>query len=124
MNETITPRAAEEIFGNQDGAIAPVAAAERIDTLDFIRGLAVMGILAANIVAFGQPFEAYMYPTAFLTDPADPGGWMWIAQFILIDGKMRGLFTLLFGAGVYLFMEKAWARGGTRKLQEIGRAHV
>lgn len=117
MNETITPRAAEEIFGNQDGAIAPVAAAERIDTLDFIRGLAVMGILAANIVAFGQPFEAYMYPTAFLTDPADPGGWMWIAQFILIDGKMRGLFTLLFGAGVYLFMEKAWARGGTRKLQ-------
>lgn len=117
MNETNTPRAAEEIFGNQDSAIAPVAAAERIDTLDFIRGLAVMGILAANIVAFGQPFEAYMYPTAFLTDPADPGGWMWIAQFILIDGKMRGLFTLLFGAGVYLFMEKAWARGGTRKLQ-------
>lgn len=117
MNETITPRAAEEIFGDQDIAIAPVAAAERIDTLDFIRGLAVMGILAANIVAFGQPFEAYMYPTAFLTDPADPGGWMWIAQFILIDGKMRGLFTLLFGAGVYLFMEKAWARGGTRKLQ-------
>jgi uncharacterized protein len=42
---------------------------------------------------------------------------MWIVQFILIDGKMRGLFTLLFGAGMYLFMEKAWARGATRKLQ-------
>lgn len=97
--------------------IAPVASAERIETLDFIRGLAVMGILAANIIAFGQPFDAYMYPAAFLTDPGDPGGWMWIAQFILIDGKMRGLFTLLFGAGMYLFMEKAWARGGTRALQ-------
>jgi uncharacterized protein len=117
MNDTLSPRAAQDIFGGAPGAIAPVSAGERIDTLDFIRGLAVMGILAANIVAFGQPFEAYMYPAAFLTDAGDPGGWMWIAQFILIDGKMRGLFTLLFGAGMYLFMEKAWARGATRKLQ-------
>jgi uncharacterized protein len=76
-----------------------------------------MGILAANIVAFGQPIDAYMYPAAFKVDAGDPGGWMWIVQFILIDGKMRGLFTLLFGAGMYLFMEKAWARGATRKLQ-------
>jgi uncharacterized protein len=105
------------IAGEQVAPVAPVAAGERIDTLDFIRGLAVMGILAANIVAFGQPFEAYMYPAAFLTDPGDPDGWMWIAQFILIDGKMRGLFTLLFGAGLYLFMEKAWQRGATRGLQ-------
>lgn len=117
MNETITPRAAGEIFADTPQAVAPVAAAERIETLDFIRGIAVMGILAANIVAFGQPFEAYMYPAAFLTDPRDPDGWLWIAQFILIDGKMRGLFTLLFGAGMYLFMERAWARGGTRRLQ-------
>ncbi len=106
MNETVS--AAD---------VAPVSVAERIDSLDFIRGLAVMGILAANIVAFGQPFDAYMYPTAFKVDPGDPGGWMWIGQFILIDGKMRGLFTLLFGAGLYLFMEKAWARGATRRLQ-------
>jgi len=117
MNDTLTPRTAEEIFGDAERAVAPVSAAERIDTLDFIRGLAVMGILAANIVAFGQPMEAYMYPAAFKVDPADPGGWQWIVQFILIDGKMRGLFTLLFGAGVYLFMEKAWARGATRWLQ-------
>lgn len=117
MNETLAPGAAGQIDGQHDHAVAPVAASERIDTLDFIRGLAVMGILAANIVAFGQPFEAYMYPAAFLTDPGDPGGWLWIAQFVLIDGKMRGLFTLLFGAGMYLFMEKAWARGGTRRLQ-------
>lgn len=117
MNETLVPQPAEGLHGDSGHTIAPTAAAERIDTLDFIRGLAVMGILAANIVAFGQPFEAYMYPAAFLTDPGDPGGWMWIAQFILIDGKMRGLFTLLFGAGMYLFMEKAWARGATRSLQ-------
>lgn len=106
-----------EAFGVDSGAIAPVAAGERIGTLDFIRGLAVMGILAANIVAFGQPFEAYMYPAAFIGDAGDPGGWLWIAQFVLVDGKMRGLFTLLFGAGLYLFMERAWASGATRRLQ-------
>ncbi len=117
MNDSLSAGAAGDIFGDGVAAIAPVAASERIGTLDFIRGLAVMGILAANIVAFGQPMEAYMYPAAFKVDAGDPGGWMWIAQFILIDGKMRGLFTILFGAGVYLFMEKAWARGATRSLQ-------
>ena len=117
MNDTAGVQPDKVEFGDGDAAIAPIAAAERNGTLDFIRGLAVMGILAANIVAFGQPFDAYMYPAAFMTDPGDPGGWMWIAQFILIDGKMRGLFTLLFGAGLYLFMEKAWARGASLGLQ-------
>ena len=96
---------------------APTRPADRIETLDFIRGIAVMGILAANIVAFGQPFSAYMFPDAFLVPVADPGGWLWIAQFVVIDGKMRALFTVLFGAGMYLFMERAWARGSTRWLQ-------
>lgn len=95
-------------------ALAPVVGAERISSLDFIRGIAVMGILAANIVAFGQPFAAYMYPEAFLTEHGPASDWMLIAQFVIIDNKMRGLFTLLFGAGLYLFMERTWARGGTR----------
>ncbi|UAB79661.1 DUF418 domain-containing protein [Erythrobacter sp. SCSIO 43205] len=76
-----------------------------------------MGILVANIVAFGQPFSAYTYPSAWIGGSGDPDGWLWIAQFVLIDGKMRVLFTLLFGAGVYLFMERAWGRGQTRWLQ-------
>jgi uncharacterized protein len=98
-------------------APAPAAAGDRIDSLDFIRGLAVMGILAANIVAFGQPFAAYMYPDAFAVPHGAADDWLWVAQFVVIDGKMRGLFTLLFGAGLMLFMEKAWARGATRWLQ-------
>ncbi len=96
---------------------APVSSTERIASLDFIRGIAVMGILVANIFAFGQPWAAYMYPDAFLVPSGDDGGWMWITQFVLIDGKMRGLFTLLFGAGMFLFLERAWARGDTRWLQ-------
>ncbi len=96
---------------------APVVRNERIASLDFIRGLAVMGILVANIVAFGQPFSAYLYPGLFVGETGDPDGWLWITQFVLIDGKMRGLFTLLFGAGLFLFMERAWARGQSRWLQ-------
>lgn len=90
---------------------------ERIASLDFIRGIAVMGILAANIFSMGQPFTAYMYPEAFTTGHSDAEDWMWAAQLVLIDGKMRGLFTILFGAGLYLFMEKAWAKGASRWLQ-------
>ncbi len=114
MNEAPAPRATDDRAAAHP---APVEPGARIDTLDFLRGIAVMGILAANIVPFGQPFEAGIYPRAFLTDPGDPGGWLWTAQFVAIDGKMRGLFTLLFGAGLFLFMERARARGATWRLQ-------
>ncbi len=105
------------VSGGATPDLAPVSGAERISSLDFIRGIAVMGILAANIVAFGQPFIAYMYPAAFLTEHGPVSDWLLVAQFVLIDSKMRGLFTLLFGAGLYLFMERTWARGGSRRLQ-------
>jgi uncharacterized protein len=117
MDDAASLRQGQERRAGAAPGLAPVAEGERIETLDFIRGIAVLGILPANIVAFGQPFDAYLYPAAFKVDPGDPGGWLWIAQFVLIDGKMRGLFTLLFGAGIYLFMEKAWARGAGRALQ-------
>jgi uncharacterized protein len=100
-----------------DVGVTPVARAERLGSLDLIRGFAVLGILAANIVAFGQPFGAYMWPDGFLSQHGPADGWLWVVQFLLIDGKMRGLFTLLFGAGMALFMDKAWARGASRWLQ-------
>nr|WP_298925728.1 DUF418 domain-containing protein [uncultured Erythrobacter sp.] len=96
--------------------VAPVTVAERISSLDFIRGIAVMGILAANILAFGQPLMATFSPEAFLTDAGDPDGWLWLTQFVAIDGKMRGLFSLLFGAGLWLFLMKAEERGATKML--------
>ncbi len=97
-------------------AVVPAGAAQRLGSLDFIRGFAVLGILAANIVAFGQPWSAYSWPDGFLTGHDTAADWLWVAQFVLIDGKMRGLFTLLFGAGMALFMEKAWERGASRTL--------
>ena len=95
----------------------PVAGDERIVALDFIRGIAVLGILFPNIVAHGDAILSYFWP------PNLPGGAtaadkaFWLFQLVLIDGKFRGLFTLLFGAGMVLFMERGWARGATRWLQ-------
>ena len=109
---------AEAVFGegSTPDELAPVTAGARIASLDFIRGIAVMGILAANIIAFGQPLMATIYPPAFLSADGDPDHWWWIAQFVLIDGKMRGLFSVLFGAGLYLFVEKATERGAGQGL--------
>lgn len=103
----------------QPGAVPdrPVGSDERIVSLDFIRGIAVLGILFANIVAFGHPMLAYFWPDALPGGGTKADGWVWLFQFTLVDGKFRGLFTLLFGAGIYLFMERAWARGSSWRLQ-------
>lgn len=108
---------ASQAVATPDTPVAPAVAGQRLASLDLIRGFAVLGILAANIVAFGQPFGAYMWPDAFLTGHDATADWLWAAQLVAVDGKMRGLFTLLFGAGMALFMDKAWERGATRWLQ-------
>jgi uncharacterized protein len=85
-------------------------AGARIATLDIVRGVAVMGILAMNIVAFAMPFQAYMNPVAFgMESDADLASWVF--SFIFIDGKMRGLFSFLFGASTLLVIERAAAAG-------------
>ena len=95
----------------------PVSGDERIVALDFIRGIAVLGILFPNIVAHGDAILSYFWP------PNLPGGAtaadkaFWLFQLVLIDGKFRGLFTLLFGAGLMLFAERVRARGASRWLQ-------
>ena len=82
----------------------------RLVTLDAMRGFAVMGILAMNIVAFAMPEFAYVTPLAYggetLADRV-----AWFCSFVLIDGKMRGLFSLLFGASMMLIIDGAKAKG-------------
>lgn len=82
----------------------------RIATLDIVRGVAVMGILAMNIVAFAMPIQAYFSPVAFgSTDAIDYA--VYAFNFVLIDGKMRGLFSFLFGASMLLVIQLAQAKG-------------
>lgn len=83
---------------------------ERFATLDTVRGIAVMGILAMNILAFAMPFPAYVNPAAYGGDTGVNLA-SWFASFVLIDGKMRGLFSILFGASTLLVIERATAAG-------------
>ena len=84
--------------------------ADRLITLDALRGFAVMGILAMNIVAFAMPEMAYVSPKAYGGEtPSDIAAWA--LGFILFDGKMRGLFSILFGASMLLIIDRAEAQG-------------
>src|SRR5688572_25154512 len=89
-----------------------VAEPGRIAALDTVRGVAVMGILAMNIVAFAMPFQAYNNPVAYgMEGSADLVSWL--VSFIFVDGKMRGLFSFLFGASTLLVIERARQSGAS-----------
>ena len=82
----------------------------RIRTLDLIRGVAVLGILAVNVAGFAAPDSAVYSP-----DMPRPGVFAdhaaWLLTFVLFEGKMRALFSVLFGASLLLFVERADAAG-------------
>lgn len=83
---------------------------QRIDALDALRGFAVLGILVMNIQMFAMPSAAYLNPSAFgLMDGIH--GATWAVGHVLADQKMMALFSMLFGAGIVLFCERAAASG-------------
>ncbi len=92
-------------------APSPVTAPERIDSLDVLRGVAVMGILIMNIQAFSMIGAAYMNPTAY-GDLSGVNYWVWYFSHLLFDQKMMTIFSMLFGAGIVLMTERAEARTG------------
>lgn len=85
--------------------------ASRIVALDHLRGAAVLGILIANLPGFALPVAAYFSPAAWGgKTPADIT--VWALTYVLVEGKMRGLFAMLFGASMLLVIDRADARGG------------
>ncbi len=115
------PQAADDPTAPRDGgapsSTASTGRAERLVSLDLVRGVAVLGILFANITAFAHPSIAYFWPDALPDGGTRTDHAIWLFQFLFVDGKMRGLFTLLFGAGMMLFLERVRARGGMAWLQ-------
>lgn len=80
---------------------APVVLADRLTAIDTLRGFALLGILLMNIVPFGMYGAAYDNPT--VTGGATGANLIvWTVLHILAEGKMRCLFSLVFGAGVIL----------------------
>ena len=82
----------------------------RIATLDIVRGIAVMGILAMNIIAFAMPEQATFNPLAYGAQRTIDFV-AYAFTFIFVEGKMRGLFTFLFGASMLLVIQLAQAKG-------------
>jgi uncharacterized protein len=83
---------------------------ERHGSIDGLRGIAVMGILLMNIAGFALPSGAYFNPIA--TGPASHTDLaVWAINFVLVDGKMRALFSILFGASTAIVVERAEAAG-------------
>ena len=95
----------------------PVTSADRISSLDVIRGVALFGILLMNIVGFGLPY-AYDNPT--LAGGADGINlFAWQINTLLFEGTMRGLFSILFGAGIVLMTSRAEARDPSIAVADI-----
>ena len=91
--------------------MAPVALSERIETMDVLRGMALFGIIASNMRAFGSPMAAYFDHSLMWQGTADR-----IAQIVIdvfITGKFITLFSFLFGLGFAIMMDRARERGWT-----------
>lgn len=83
--------------------------ANRIVALDFVRGAALFGILLMNITGFGLP-HAYNNPVNY--GGAEGANLMaWLIIQIGFEGTQRGLFSMLFGAGIVLFTSRLEAKG-------------
>ncbi|MDE2303701.1 MAG: DUF418 domain-containing protein [Sphingomonadales bacterium] len=96
------------------------ASAPRIAALDLVRGVAVLGILAINIAGFAGPSAAT--DTPWLPHRPTPGDETEFAiVFLLFEGKMRAIFSMLFGASMLLFVEQAEATRRDGELLQLRR---
>lgn len=91
-------------------AARPTASSERIEFLDVLRGVALFGILLVNLPFLGLPLaEAGEAPRLV----GEGGASAWTAALVraLAENKFMGLFSLLFGMGLALQVDRAEARG-------------
>lgn len=93
---------------NHGKPLAPVSPAERIASLDVLRGFALLGILIANMMYFAQPMEQSGMRNGLWF------GWFdriadWLS-LLFVEGKFYPLFSILFGLGFSMQMERAKSR--------------
>ncbi|AKD54180.1 DUF418 domain-containing protein [Spirosoma radiotolerans] len=89
--------------------VRPVAQTERIQSLDVLRGVALLGILLMNIQGFGLT-EASLQQ--LVRNPHGGNYWLMTLVHVLFENKMRALFSMLFGAGILLFLAKSRTGSG------------
>ena len=93
---------------------------ERITNLDFIRGFALLGILVMNVIAFGLPLTATTNPSTYGID--NILDWIvLVVSSVFFEYKMMGLFSMLFGVGIMIFLENARKKTSKPKTLAIWR---
>jgi len=90
--------------------LSPTQAEERISLIDVLRGLALFGIIAANMRGFAGPLTSYFRPSLVWNARSD----FWVQAFIdtFIQGKFITIFAFLFGVGFVLQFTRAEKRHG------------
>ncbi len=83
---------------------------KRINSLDLLRGFAILGILIMNIISFSHFGTGYLNPKL---GAGIEGYNAWFHGFshLFADMRFMSLFSILFGAGVMLFSENAEKKG-------------
>ncbi len=87
-------------------APAPTPGADRIGSIDVLRGVAVLGIFVMNLPTFAFSAQAYLIPHL-------AGGFegvnyfTWLFSHLFFDQKMMSIFSMLFGAGIVVFADRA-----------------
>ncbi len=81
---------------------APVGQGERIILLDSLRGIAILGILLMNIPGFGLPYSAIFDYSIQPQGSLNYYFWYVFGPGVF-EGSQRGIFSMLFGAGMYIF---------------------
>lgn len=92
---------------NTSAAVAaPVQQQERIVILDALRGIAILGILLMNIPGFGLPVPAAYGDLSVMNEIGTINQKTWFVIDWSLEGSQRALFSMLFGAGIILFLSR------------------
>ncbi len=88
----------------------PTQAANRIISLDILRGFALLGILIMNMISFAMPGAHYLNP---MVEGMLEGSDKWAFYFsqLFANQKFMSLFSMLFGAGIILMTQRIEQQG-------------
>ena len=88
--------------------LTPTTLGNRIEALDLLRGVALLGIFIANMLLFHSPY-LYLDPYTWFSTPSDMATFKWIDIFV--EASFYPIFAMLFGYGLNMQYEKSLANG-------------